>query len=392
MTACSDDTSADGSAGDDNAGSGDGEFSEAYVVSTQIFGEVTTSYLPVVPSLDVDAIGIEDALELQGRSSIAQVGDWIFAAASTAPVVTRYTVGDDGSLARDAVIDFSNAGVPEYFSIDAWGAVFVNEEKAYIFNGNDGSHVVWNPTTMEITGSIEGPDIVEEGYSMESVAVVRGNRMFRMFTFLNYDTWEFLPEPQYLAVYDVETDELLSLTEETRCAQLYATPTLDEAGNIYFSGFVWTTGLALTSDYPKSCALRVKAGEEGFDPEWMLDFADVTEGREAATMLYVGDGKALIDVFHDERATIDESTDAQELSSTNNWRIWLIDIEAKTGAPVESVDFKGAGLSGVQVGGKTYVMLPNVDWSETTAWELVGDDVVQRFTVQGNSYQILKAR
>src|SRR5690606_20513778 len=189
-----------------------------------------------------------------------------------------------------------NHGVPEYFAINAWGAVFVNEEKAYIFNGNDGSHVVWNPSTMKITGDIKGLDIVQEGYAMESVAVVRGDRMYRLFTFLNYETWEFLPAPQYLAVYDVKNDELLSLEEESRCVQLYALPSVDEDENIYFSGHVWTPGLTLTSDYPDGCALRIQAGEDGFDDNWQLNYAeDVTDGREAATLRYIGDGKALLD-------------------------------------------------------------------------------------------------
>ena len=399
MVGCADDTGdsgdGDGDSGDGGAGGtgDDGADKEWFVVSTQMYGDTTTSYLPVVSSLDVGTISLENAKELDGRSSIAQIGKWLFVAASTAPVVTRYSIEEDGSLTEDGRINFSNHGVPEFFSIDAWGAVFVNEEKAYIFNGNDGSHVIWNPTTMKITGDIEGLDIVQEGYDMESVAVVRGNRMYRVFTFLNYDTWEFLTEPQYLAVYDLESDELLSLEEETRCAQIYAMPSVDEQGNIYFSGHVWTPGLALTSDYPKSCALRVKADEDSFDDEWQLNFAeDVTDGREAATLRYVGNGKALLDVFHDERVEIDDKTDAQEVVSTSNWRLWLVDLNDKSGAPIEGVGYKGAGLTDIQVGDRTYLMLPNVDWTETTAWELVGEDVVKRFTTQGNSYQVLKVR
>jgi hypothetical protein len=221
---------------------------------------------------------------------------------------------------------------------------------------------------------------------------VRGNRMYRLFTFLNYDTWEFLPEPQYLAVYDVESDELLSLEEETRCVQVYALPSVDENEDIYFSGHVWTPGLTLTSDYPQSCALRVKAGEDEFDQEWQLNFADITDGREAATLRYIGDGKALLDVFHHEREEIADDTDAYELVATANWRLWLVDLEDNTGEPIEAIGYKGAGLTDVQVGDRTFLMLPNVDWSETTAWELVDGEAVERFKVQGNSYQVLQVR
>jgi hypothetical protein len=296
-------------------------------------------------------------------------------------------------LHEDGSLNFGNYGLPEYFSIDAWGAVFVNEEKAYIFNGSDGSHVIWNPTTMEITGEIPGPDIVEEGYNLESVAVVRGNRMYRIFTFLNYDTWEFLAEPQYLAVYDVEDDELLDLALETRCPQLYNRPFVDENDDIYFSGWVWTPGLTLTGDYPKSCALRVKAGEDSFDEAWQLNFADeVTDGREAGMLRYLGDGKALLDVFHHERVQIDDDTDAQELANTGNWRLWTIDLEDKSGGPMEAFDFKAGGYTDILVDGRTFLMVPNANYSETTAYEVVDGEASKGFEIEGSSYQMVRVR
>ena len=389
------DSEGNGSAGqtadnDDAPSDGDRTW---FVVSTQIYGDTTTSYIPVVSSLDMAEISLDDAKELDGRGTIAQVGEWLFVATSTEPVVTRYTIADDGSLTEDGRLNFSNHGVPEPFAVNAWGAVFVDEEKAYIFNGNDGSHVIWNPTTMKITGEIAGPAIVQEGYDMESVAVVRGDRMYRVFTFLNYTTWEFLEQPQYLAVYDVETDELIELKEEARCVQLYALPSIDDNGDIYFSGHVWTPGLTLAGDYKKSCALRVKAGEDDFDPTWQLNFADeVTEGREAATLRIVGEGKALLDVFHDERVEISENSDPQELVSTSDWRLWLIDLEEKAGAPIEGIGYKGAGLTDIQIGDRTFLMLPNADWSETTAWELLDGEATESFKIQGNSYQALQLR
>lgn len=386
----SDDASASG------AGGAAAETTALFAVPTQVYGAdfaTSTSYISIVPSLDVPRISLDDAREVDGRGTVAKLGDYFFIASSSAPVVNRFSLQADGSLKAAGTLNFSNYGVPEYFSIDAWGAVLVDAEKAYIFNGTDGSHVAWNPSTMEITGTIDGPDLVQEGYNFESIAVVRGKRMYRMFTFLNYDTWEFLPDHQYLAVYDLEKDELLSVTEETRCPQLYNRPFVDEKGDIYFSGWVWTPGLALTGDYPPSCALRIKDGEDAFDPEWQLNFAaDVTDGREAGILRYLGDGKALLDVFHDERATIDAATDPQELVNTPNWRLWQIDLETKAGGPIEAFDYKAGGYSDVQVDGRNFLMVPNDDYSETTAFELVDGEPKQSFKIQGSVYHMAKLR
>jgi hypothetical protein len=368
-----------------------------FAVPTEVYGAdfaSSASYVPLVPSLDVSRVELGNAREVVGRASVAAIGPWLFVASSAAPVVERFEVQADGSLREAGRLSFMNYGVPDFFAIDAWGAVFINPEKAYLFNGSDGSHVVWNPTTLEITGEIAAPPgILRMGYNFESVSIVRGNRLYRIFTLLNYDTWEFLAAPQYLAVYDLDTDTLLGTVEESRCPQLYNRPFLDERGDIYFSGWVWTPGLTLTSDYPASCSLRVVAGQDTFDPSWQLNFAaDVTGGREAGVLRYLGDGKALLDVFHAERTTIDASTDPEDLVNTPNWRLWSIDLATKTGAPVEGLDFKAGGYTDVVVGERTFLMVPNDDYSETTAFEVKGAEAVPVFSIQGSSYQLLQLR
>lgn len=370
--------------------------SPLFAVPTEVYGpnfETSASYVPIVPSLDVARIELASAREVGGRASVATVGQWLFIASSTAPVIERFEIVADGSLREAGRLSFANYGVPEFFSIDPWGGVFISPEKAYIFNGSDGSHVVWNPSTLEITGEIAGPGIPRNGYNFESVSVVRGDRLYRIFTLLNYDTWEFLPAPQYLVVYDLTNDTVLSTTPETRCPQLYSRPFIDEKGDIYFSGWVWTPGLTLTSDYPQSCALRVPAGQDAFDPSWQLNFgADVTGGREAGILRYLGDGQALLDVFHAERTTIDASTDPQELSNTPNWRLWSIDLETGVGAPVEGLDFKAGGYQDVDVGGRTFLMVPNADYSETTAYEVIAGQATRGFAIQGSAYHMVKLR
>jgi len=210
---------------------------------------------------------------------------------------------------------------------------------------------------------------------------------------LNYDTWEFLAKPQYLAVYDLDKDKLIDLSEETRCPQLYNRPFIDEKDDIYFSGWVWTPSLTLTSDYPASCALRIKKGADEFDKNWQLNYAkDLTDGREAGMLRYLGNGKALLDVFYHERETIDADTDAQELANTPNWRLWSFDLETKQGGPIETLDFKAGGYTDVVIDDRTFLMVPNEDYSETTAFEIVDGEAVEGFKVKGSSYNMIKLR
>jgi hypothetical protein len=124
-----------------------------------------------------------------------------------------------------------------------------------------------------------------------------------------------------------------------------------------------------------------------------LDFADeVTGGREAGMLRYLGNGKALLDVFHHERVEIDDDTDAQELANTANWRLWTVDLSDFSGGPLEAFDFKAGGYTDVQVDGRTFLMVPNGDYSETTAYEIADGEAIEGFKIQGSSYQMLRVR
>ncbi|HEX5660803.1 MAG TPA: hypothetical protein VFX59_26600 [Polyangiales bacterium] len=367
-----------------------------YAVPSEVYGPdfmSSTSYVPVVPSLDVPSISIDKAREVDGRASVARIGKYVFIASANAPIANRFVVSAEGVLQPDGNINFSNEGLPPYFAIDTFGALFVSETKAYIFNGADGSMVVWNPTTLTITGRIAGPGIVRAGYEIQSSQAVRGNKLYRLFSLVNYDAWDFLTTGQVLVVYDLDTDTQLSKVEENRCPQLYATPFVTEGGDIYFSGWVWPATLPLVRDFPKSCALRVLAGQDTFDPGYKLDFAAQLDGHEGAMMSYLGNGQALVDVFHQERATYDASSDPQDLANTKNWRVWKIDLATGKGAPLEGLDYTGAGYSLAQVDGRSFLLSPDDEtYSATTASEVLNGALKPSFKIKGSTYAIIRAR
>jgi hypothetical protein len=93
---------------------------------------------------------------------------------------------------------------------------------------------------------------------------------------------------------------------------------------------------------PVPCVLRINAGEDRFDPEWTLDYRDVTDGRHGAMFSYIEHGQALISAFYDERTSFDDTTDPWNYVGSNNWRIWSMDLKTETGQPLEGIDFNGA--------------------------------------------------
>ena len=75
---------------------------------------------------------------------------------------------------------------------------FISAEKAYLMNFEEGNTLIWDPTDMEIIGEIPAPEeLSREGFLLEgSPALIRGDRLYRSFNFVNYD--DFLYEREGL--------------------------------------------------------------------------------------------------------------------------------------------------------------------------------------------------
>lgn len=378
---------------DDNGGDGP-TLEHVYVINNEIYtADSSTTYINVLGSLDDVQIDQSKAVQFDGgRATIAVNDGKLFVAPPDRPSILRYAVSPTGQLLEEGEISFANFGLESIY-IDEWALTFIDANKAYLLNLDSGVIIVWNPSTMQLLGEIQPlQSLVRPNLSLNSSGtVVRGNRMYQIFYWSDWDAWMTSTE-QYLAVYDTDTDKMLSLTSETRCPGLANRVDRDEAGTLYFSNWVWNVSETLIRNAPSSCGLRIPAGSDAFDPTWVFDFRDVTGDRESAMYAYLGDGKGLLNVFHDERATYDASSDPAELGSSPNWKLWLVDQAAGTGAPIEGLDWMTGGASTFDIDGRTFVFTPAADYDAVKVSEIVDYRAVPAFDVAGWSYQLFKLR
>lgn len=364
-----------------------------FAISGVIFGDDTEStYISLLPSLDVTDVDYTKALEVPGRASIASYNGWLFVSGGESATITRYSIGENGTFSKDSVLSFANYGFDPFY-IDDWGNTFVSATKAYLTNSSSLT-VVWDPSAMTITRDIETPELDREApLTIDgSPAVVRGNRLYRTFFWKDWDEYQTLPE-QYLGVFDTDNDVLLDLVPESRCPGLNNRVSQDEAGNLYFSNWVYNVTETLGTGAPKSCALRLSPGADRFDANWQLTFSDLTGGREGAAFNYLGNGKGFITVFYDENVTVDEETDLNELALSPNWRLWSVDLTSKTAAPLEGSEWLAGGYATVQQDDRTFVLVPSEDYDVTSAQEIMSSGRAEpRFDIRGFSYQLLKLR
>jgi hypothetical protein len=385
---CGSDTKESGNAG------GKGEL---YAVMYEVYdNEESTSYLSILDTLDIEKIDPRKAREYgSGRAFIQAYNGFLYVGESESPTVTRYAVGEDGALTEKGTLSFANYGLREG-QFDSWNATFIDENKAYLMDFVEGRTIIWNPTTMEITGDIPPEkEFAREGWSFEgSPAVVRDGLLYRTFNWANYDDAKYSTD-LLLAIYDVKKDELVELVKETRCPAPGNLVHQDEDGNIYFSNWIWPVARTIMNDAPESCVLRINAGEKRFDRKWTLNYRDFTDGHYGAMFSYLNDGQALVSAFYDERTSFDEETSPWSYVGSLNWRIWSIDMEdPKKSAPLQGIDFNGGAFTPIKFDDRVFLMVPGGEEEgyATQMYEVVDGEATPYVELPGWSYQFVKLR
>src|SRR5688572_28959560 len=124
----------------------------AYLLGTRIFDDTTTmSYFHVVPGLDADvSVDVQSGIEVSGSAKLFSAYDlgWFAIGSGESPTVTRYELGADGALVERESMSLLAQGVS-----DLWDTLyFVSPTKAYYPDRDGGQIIIWNPTTMQVTG------------------------------------------------------------------------------------------------------------------------------------------------------------------------------------------------------------------------------------------------
>jgi hypothetical protein len=355
----------------------------------------SNSYLNLLSDLDVEEVDPAEGREYAGgRAFVQTYGGYVYVGDAAAPIVTKYSVDDQGELLEEGVVSFANFGLTTG-QFDTWNVTFLSSNKAYLMAFTEGTTIIWNPAAMEIVGEIPSPEeFLREGWSFESSpAAVRDGVLYRTVSWVDYDTAEYSSD--FLLVrYDVEADEIIDMVPETRCPVPGNLTYSDEAGNIYFSNWVWPVAGTIMRGAPAPCVLRINAGSDGFDEDWTLDYRDVTDGHHGAMFTYLGDGRALVSAFYDERTSFDEETNPWDYVGSMNWRVWNVDLESLEGSPLQGLDDNGGAFTPAVLDGRQYLMVPGgaeENWA-TRIYEVVDGRAQARARLPGWSYQIVQVR
>jgi hypothetical protein len=360
-----------------------------YVTSTVVFSnEGEHTYVNLLSSLDTQNVDLQGAREFAGWTGIWQHEGKLFIADGESPTMTRYDVLDNGALSEEGKVSFLNQGAAYADS------VFVSPEKAYVFAEQA---VVWSSSELAITGSFDLPVMADRpggmlygGLRTGRSLAVRGNRAYVATSWANWGEYA-VSEDSLIVVIDTDTDRVIDMLAAP-CPYVDVA-SLDDNGDIYFSNWVYSLGQTLLHGKKQACAVRIRAGEEQLDPSFSLTFADVTGGREAAALRFVGGRKAVISVYHDEQASIGADTDPAALADAANWRFWLLDLDTRAASPIDAIATHAGGFNSSRIDGRTFLLVPSADYESTSVHELgIDGTATLRWSIPGWATELLRLR
>jgi hypothetical protein len=346
------------------------------------------TYVRVLSEFE-DELDLTKAREFPGWSDLGSVGKYLFVSSGEAPTIWRFTVDEEGELAgggADDTIDFGNYVSDANF----YNQMLVSETKAYLIG--EGEYVVWNPTTLEITGTIPFPKLADRDgipafFGLDRSAVVRDGKLFHTVSWGDTENLVFLPDSR-LVVLDTEKDEVERVLE-VPCPDL-AVGDRDEAGNMYFSNWVYSPGGTLLMEGPAACAVRVLAGSEEIDPDWTFNYGQA-DGHEGATMGYLGRGKWLYSSFTNDPESYGD--DWFEWLFGNHWELRTLDPKTQQTAIVDGTPLNGGGYYTARLDGTMHVLLPGDSYTTTTVYAIDAQgSATQKMHMDGWSTRMVALR
>jgi hypothetical protein len=384
---------------DPNAGGSDpGPSSEPlYAIASTSFGpEGDTSYVALVPSLGAStSIDYERVLEVAGGASVfGQSGGRFFGLGKgEEPTITRFDVGADGVPVEAGKLSLLAYGISNTW-LDPGLVPILSETKAYVIDSTQMQVIVWNPSTMTVTGSfpLEGVSLPDHETLFEPDPTLRDGQLLIVAL---HNREDVTAPVSTLVVLDVESDRLERVARDERCGGLWDS-VLDSRGDLYLATGVWdaaqnrTLGDAISG---APCLLRVNAGQTEFDPEYFVELSTLSAGQTAGALVAGTGDQAFIKVL-DETGLGDIGSESfDDVWSGAHWQWWRIELGSTEPAEATASQQPSAAASGMlSVDGAAFVRNASADFSETTLLDMSGDEPRAELTLRGFPYGIVRVR
>jgi hypothetical protein len=374
----------------------------AYALVTLVWSDDgPTGYVVLSDSLEQEDLTLDDAREFPGYTSVGVADKQLLVNPSWEdPTIERYEITPELGWKDSDRLSFGNEGVEAV----SFHTQYLRDDHAAYLDVDVRDRVIWDPIDLTILDT-RSDDVLEaerDGLKLYAnfnrTQLVFGGSVVRPFSYHDDDWIRWSPNSP-IVIYDSETHEATDVIDAP-CPGLDSI-TRDEDGNTYLGSLEYSALYPLAGLGAAPCAVRLTPDNE-LDADWDLDLNAIAGGRHVVNFRYIGGGKALATVLHEEE--YGEDYDFTQLAETIDdfWamtarfhRLWMFDIEERSGAPVEGIDeieFVNPGFYHSTFDGRTFVFLGDGqngnNFDTTFVYEIEADGSAKRqFSVPGTVTQ-----
>jgi hypothetical protein len=341
--------------------------------------EGRSTYVAVADSLDApaSAYDTETAREVPGIGNYNVVDGRILVSSGDEPTITSYAVDDDHKWNEGRTLSFADYPLDDNAN---WYTQYVLEDELVYFPYDTHKRIVWDPAAMEIVKDLDDTSLELERDGMQlriggNFASVRySDQVHQAFYYTDEDWYRFGPTST-IVIYDSETHEEKT-TIEAPCPGLQI-GTRGDDGYTYFSTDDYRPGFALYGEGPAPCIVRITPDGE-LDEDFTTDLTEWTDGKYGLNFQYVGNGKAFANIYdpakseHDFTKALDPEVANNLWKASPAWSLWIFDLEAGEGHPIEGLGEVELGWSAhyATLDGRRFLLAPYGEWEGTKIYEI----------------------
>jgi hypothetical protein len=376
----------------------------AYALVTLVWGAdgPPTGYVALTDSLDVESISLEQAREFPGYTSIGVAdGQLLVSPSAEDPTIERYQITSTFDWIGTGTLSFGNLGAEE---VGFYRQYMAGDHSANVDVDVTG-RLLWDPAGFLLEGTKSDAVLPLQRDGLDLFANFNrtqfnfDQQIIRPFSHHDQDWFRWSPDTQ-LVVYDTDTNEVAKVINAP-CPGLDSI-TRDEQGRLYLSSWEYSALNPLIGNGAAPCTVRLNP-DLAIDTSWDGDLTDMTQGRPVVNFRYVGGGRAIGVVLHDEEYGPDfdfsqylQNVDDFWKDSAQFHRLWMFNIEARSGTPVQGIDafdFINPGIFHAVQAGRIFVFVVGTDDAQTVVYELEPDGrATRRFSVPGTVTQWVSLR
>lgn len=344
----------------------------AYLAATRVFTPdgTSTTYMQVLSSIEAGSqLELEKAQEFAGPAELFHIEEigWFGVGDGEAPVLTRYTLGDDGKIQPQQALNLSSYGLQDFFADKTY---YVSPTKVYYPDPDGKQLVIINPTAMTVEGVVALPQTAKEGYTpvYSYASVPRGDKLLFSVGWFDWTNDKILPETG-LVVLDTTTNTVARFDVDARCGGI-TDPVTVSSGDTYFVSSALAGALFKLGTYATPpCALRVPANAEAFDPTYTLALSELTGGAIAGEPIPAGGNGIFLRVLDDSLVTIEADTASWEVTGEPAWGWLHWDVVTGQVTPVDLAP-STSDVNWFEIDKRVFAGQTTADYATTTLIEL----------------------